>query len=66
MHDNSLLPLTFIIRDPVWGAGFANLILGEALGWNGIIGASLITLAAVGTAILDLNQHTTIDQKNNQ
>ena len=39
--------------DPVYGAGFANLILGEALGTNGIIGASMITLAAITTAVID-------------
>lgn len=39
--------------DPVWGALFAFLALGEALGPQGWAGASLIGVAAVGSQALD-------------
>uniref|UniRef100_A0A7S1U884 EamA domain-containing protein n=1 Tax=Phaeomonas parva TaxID=124430 RepID=A0A7S1U884_9STRA len=38
--------------DPVWGAGFAYLLLGETLGVNGLIGAALISGAAIGSQLL--------------
>eukprot|EP00957_Ditylum_brightwellii_P146487 11152968-Ditylum_brightwellii.AAC.1 len=40
--------------DPVYGAVFANLLLGETLGPLGIGGAGLITVAAATNAFLDL------------
>ena len=40
--------------DPVWGALWANLLLGETLTGYGIIGACLITVAAATNAFLDL------------
>ena len=40
--------------DPVWGALWANLLLGETLSGLGIVGASLITIAAATNAFLDL------------
>lgn len=39
--------------DPVYGAVFANLILGETLGTQGMVGAGLIALAAATNAFLD-------------
>jgi len=42
--------------DPVYGAFFANLILGETLGTQGMIGAGLITFAAATNAFLDLGK----------
>lgn len=39
--------------DPVYGAGFAYLLLGEELSRIGIIGAGLITFAAVTNALFD-------------
>ncbi len=44
--------------DPVFGAIFAYLILGESLGIKGVFGASLITIAAATTAYLDFNKQT--------
>lgn len=40
--------------DPVYGAFFASLLLGESLNSYGIAGAGLITLAAATNAFLDL------------
>ena len=40
--------------DPVWGALWANLLLGETLTGYGVIGAGLITVAAATNAFLDL------------
>mmetsp|Transcript_5424 Transcript_5424/g.7994 ORF Transcript_5424/g.7994 Transcript_5424/m.7994 type:complete len:106 (+) Transcript_5424:2-319(+) len=41
--------------DPVWGAGFASVLLGEQLGgWQGYLGAALITGAAIAVNVLDL------------
>lgn len=40
--------------DPVYGAVFANLLLGEELNGYGIAGAGLITVAAATNAFLDL------------
>lgn len=40
--------------DPVWGALWANVLLGETLTGFGILGASLITAAAATNAFLDL------------
>ncbi|CEM34469.1 unnamed protein product [Vitrella brassicaformis CCMP3155] len=37
--------------DPLWGAIFANLLLGETLGAQGYVGAGLILLAAVSQQI---------------
>ncbi|GMI14768.1 hypothetical protein TrLO_g4331 [Triparma laevis f. longispina] len=48
--------------DPVWGAVFANLLLGEQLGKYGVLGAGLITLAAAQNALVALT--TTKETKN--
>jgi drug/metabolite transporter (DMT)-like permease len=40
--------------DPVWGAIWANLLLGETLSGYGIVGAGFITVAAATNAFLDL------------
>lgn len=40
--------------DPVYGAFFSNLLLGETLSGIGVVGAALITLAAATNAFLDL------------
>lgn len=40
--------------DPVYGAGFAYLLLGETMGVRGAIGASIIAIAAATNAFLDL------------
>lgn len=40
--------------DPVYGAAWSNVLLGETLGPTGLIGAGLITLAAATNAFLDL------------
>ncbi|GMI13167.1 hypothetical protein TrVE_jg125 [Triparma verrucosa] len=45
--------------DPVWGAVFANLLLGEQLGRYGILGAGLITVAAAQNALFALTTTTT-------
>jgi drug/metabolite transporter (DMT)-like permease len=42
--------------DPVWGACWANVLLGETLTGFGILGASLITAAAATNAFLDLGK----------
>ena len=42
--------------DPVYGAFFANLLLGEKLTQLGIVGAGLITAAAATNAFLDLGK----------
>ena len=39
--------------DPVYGAIFANILLGETLGVLGLAGAGLITLAAATNALMD-------------
>jgi drug/metabolite transporter (DMT)-like permease len=44
--------------DPVYGAIFANLLLGETLGKVGIGGALLIVLAAVTNAIVDFGNNS--------
>lgn len=49
--------------DPVYGAFFANLLLGETLGTQGMIGAGLITVAAATNAFLDFGNK---DGKNNK
>ena len=41
--------------DPVYGAIFANLLLGETLGGLGLAGAFLIFMAAATNAVLDLS-----------
>lgn len=43
--------------DPVYGAAFANLLLGEQLSSIGLVGAALITFAAAGNAYLDLGRN---------
>lgn len=40
--------------DPVYGAFFASLLLGEGLSQYGLVGAGLITVAAATNALLDL------------
>jgi len=52
--------------DPVYGACFANLFLGEVLGFNGIIGAGLIALAAATNAFLDLGSKKEEDGDENR
>jgi len=42
--------------DPVWGALWANAILGETLSLYGIMGAGIITLAAATNAFLDFGE----------
>jgi drug/metabolite transporter (DMT)-like permease len=42
--------------DPVYGAIFANLLLGETLGKVGLVGVLLIVLAAVTNAMVDLGK----------
>ena len=44
--------------DPVYGAIFAYLLLGETLGMYGIYGASIIGVAAATNAFLDLGAKT--------
>jgi len=44
--------------DPVYGAFFANVLLGEQLTQLGIVGAGLITAAAATNAFLDLGTDT--------
>ena len=39
--------------DPVYGAFFANFVLGETLGTQGMIGAGMIAIAAATNALLD-------------
>ena len=41
----------FYALDPVWGAVFANLLLGEKLGVLGWVGSSLIVIAAATNAV---------------
>mmetsp|Transcript_5709 Transcript_5709/g.9614 ORF Transcript_5709/g.9614 Transcript_5709/m.9614 type:complete len:522 (+) Transcript_5709:45-1610(+) len=45
----------FYALDPVYGAAFANLLLGETLGLYGWFGASLIAFAAATNAIWDFS-----------
>jgi len=40
--------------DPVYGAGFAYLLLGETMGFRGAVGAAIIATAAATNAFLDL------------
>mmetsp|Transcript_14946 Transcript_14946/g.22819 ORF Transcript_14946/g.22819 Transcript_14946/m.22819 type:complete len:446 (-) Transcript_14946:73-1410(-) len=42
--------------DPVWGALWANFLLGESLSFYGILGAAIITLAAATNAFLDFGE----------
>ena len=45
----------FYALDPVYGAAFANILLGETLGSWGWIGASLIAVAAATNAVWDFS-----------
>ncbi|KAL7426347.1 hypothetical protein ACHAXM_000408 [Skeletonema potamos] len=45
----------FYALDPVYGAAFANLLLGETLGWWGCVGAGLIVIAAATNAVWDFS-----------
>lgn len=45
----------FYALDPVYGAAFANLLLGETLGLWGWVGATLIALAAATNAVWDFS-----------
>ena len=45
----------FYALDPVYGAAFANLLLGETLGFWGWVGASLIAVAAATNAVFDFS-----------
>lgn len=48
--------------DPVWGAGFASVLLGEQLGgWQGYLGASLITGAAIAVNVMNVSSNGNID-----
>jgi drug/metabolite transporter (DMT)-like permease len=47
--------------DPVWGAIWANILLGETLTGIGMIGALLIIAAAATNAFLDLGQEKLSD-----
>jgi len=47
--------------DPVYGAFFSNLILGETLTTLGWVGASMITVAAATNALLDLGSGSDAD-----
>ena len=49
----------FYALDPVYGAAFANVLLGETLGSWGWVGASLIVIAAATNAVYDFG--TTVD-----
>mmetsp|Transcript_16899 Transcript_16899/g.33870 ORF Transcript_16899/g.33870 Transcript_16899/m.33870 type:complete len:347 (+) Transcript_16899:427-1467(+) len=46
----------FYALDPVYGAAFANLLLGETLGLWGWVGASLIAFAAATNAVWDFSK----------
>lgn len=46
----------FYALDPVYGAAFANLLLGETLGLWGWVGASLIAFAAATNAVWDFGK----------
>ena len=54
----------FYALDPVYGAAFANVILGETLGLWGWVGASLIAFAAATNAIWDFSSTTTSTDSN--
>lgn len=45
----------FYALDPVYGAAFANVLLGETLGMWGWVGASLIAMAAATNAVFDFS-----------
>lgn len=45
----------FYALDPVYGAAFANILLGETLGWWGYVGAGLIVIAAATNAVWDFS-----------
>ncbi len=53
----------FYALDPVYGAAFANVLLGETLGLWGWVGASLIAMAAATNAIFDFT--TDVGQDSN-
>lgn len=40
-----------LATEPIWAAVFANLIVGEQLGYNDVVGGGLIVVACVATAI---------------
>jgi len=51
--------------DPVYGAIFSNILLGETLqGVQGWVGAALITAAAATNAVIDLPNRKKIDESN--
>lgn len=49
--------------DPVWGAIWANIILGETLTGFGFVGAGLITVAAATNAFLDFGGSSSTNKK---
>ena len=55
----------FYALDPVYGAAFANILLGETLGSWGWIGASLIAFAAATNAIWDFSKEEVDPGSNN-
>lgn len=52
--------------DPVYGAIFSNLLLGESLTSLGLVGAGMITAAAATNAFLDLNTSTNDQRTQNK
>lgn len=56
----------FYALDPVYGAAFANLLLGETLGLWGWVGASLIALAAATNAVWDFGGKIDVDADSNE
>ncbi len=55
----------FYALDPVYGAAFANLLLGESLGLWGWVGASLIAFAAATNAVWNFGE-TDVDADSNE
>ena len=49
--------------DPVYGAIFSNLLLGETLSSYGMVGAGIITVAAATNAFLDLGVKSDVQKK---
>jgi drug/metabolite transporter (DMT)-like permease len=52
--------------DPVYGAVFSNLLLGETLTSLGLVGAGMITVAAATNAFLDLGTAGTSEKPNDK
>ena len=56
----------FYALDPVYGAAFANILLGETLGWWGWVGASLIVIAAATNAVWDFSTADVVSSNTNK